>query len=195
MVLDMFSPLSPLADPASLCSGRTPWGPHVAPAPIWYLMVHSLHFSQPQARQQLFSSPSGKGGDGSSQLPVTAVSSAVAPPALRAPQQPEAAALRSSSLGGGASISSSMRNTADIVQLSKLPASPIRPVLGASPVRASAVAAKADRTTWKSQAAVGPPPDLIWSPTVERLIMNSTKQVRGPAAAGAFLPSSNSGCQ
>lgn len=130
-----------------------------------------------KARQQLFSSPSGKAGDGSGQLPVTAISSAVAPPALRAPQQPEAADLRSSSLGGGASISSSMHNTMDIVQLSKLPASPIRPVLSGSPVRPRAVAAKAERVTWKSQAAVGPPPDLIWSSTVERLIMNSTKQI------------------
>lgn len=132
-----------------------------------------------QARQKLFSSRSGKAGNASaSRLPVSAVSAAAAPKASRALQPADAPPLSNLSMNGAASVDSGMHSGGmEPVQLSRLPASLIRPMLGGSPVRAGGSQVKAERATWKSQASVGPPPDLKWSPTVERLIMNSTKQV------------------
>jgi hypothetical protein len=112
---------------------------------------------------------------------VTAVSTATAAPASRPPQQHDAATFSSLAANGGSSFSSSMRGGDGGQQASKgLPVAPSQPGAAKSPSRASGSPAKTQRTTWKSQAAVGPPPDLTWSPTVERLIMNSTKQVQQP---------------
>ncbi len=71
---------------------------------------------------------------------------------------------------------SSVQGGDDWKQPSQRPPAALTPPAAAkSPSGSIGSPVPAERTTWKSQA--GPPPDLKWSPTIERLIMNSTKQV------------------
>lgn len=133
----------------------------------------SLDPPMPQVQQQLFGSPGGKSRSKSPSRQINASASAASPPASPAPHKADAAP-PSAAHNDDASLTSGMQNTADIVQLSKLPASQIRPAIG-SPVRRGGNGEA--RGAWKSAATSGPPPGLKWSPTVERLIMNSTQQV------------------
>ena len=113
-------------------------------------------------------------------LPITAISLLATPPACPPPQQPNTVNLSSRAGSGGdsCSFSSSVQSGDGGQQLSQWPApAPSPPAAAKSPSQAGGSPVPAQCTTWKSQAAVVPPPDLKWSPTIERLIMNSTKQV------------------
>lgn len=135
-----------------------------------------------QAEQPPFGSPVGKARSANaSKLPVTAISMVATPPAPWPPQHTHPVILNSLAVNGGDSFtfSYSGQDGDDGQQLSQGPPSPPTPPPAAakSPSRPGGSPVTPQPTTWKSQAAIGPPSDLKWSPTIERLIMNSTKQV------------------
>ena len=149
-----------------------------------------------QAELKLDCSPLGKARSAhASKLPITAISMLATPPACPPPQQTDTINLSSRAVSGGDSFSfsSSVQSGDGSQQLSQWPAPARSPLAAAkSPSRAGGSPVPAQCTTWKSQAAVVPPPDLKWSPTIERLIMNSTKQV---GTALAMYTTRQSCCQ
>jgi hypothetical protein len=134
-----------------------------------------------QAEQPPSGSPVGKARSvNASKLPVTAISMVATPPAPWPPQHTHTVNLNSPTVTGGDSfsfsVSSSGQGGDDGQQLAQGPPSP-PPAAAKSPSRTCGSPVMPQHTTWKSQTAIGPPSDLKWSPTIERLIMNSTKQV------------------